>query len=271
MVLTGRSRLQRGETLARMPLAGSGRVSLLPLAVGVAVGAGLLVGVDDWADALITSFALAIIVASVVVVAGYAGQLSLCQFALAGVGAWVAARLMSANGWPFELAWLTAVVVTDARRHRRRPPGGADPGHQPRRRHARTGADVQLAHLHQQRGDRRGARPADRRCLGLRPRPRSRRPPASATAGSCSSCSCSWGWWWPTSAEAGSVLACWRCGATSAPPPRSASASSGPSSTPSPSRPPSRPSAGCSCRCGRRTSASGSTASSARCCSCSTR
>jgi branched-subunit amino acid ABC-type transport system permease component len=112
MVLSGRSRLQRGETLARMPLAGSGRVSVLPLAVGVAVGAGLLVSVEDWTDALITSFALAIIVASVVVVAGYAGQLSLCQIALAGVGAWVAARLMSANGWPFELAWLTAVVVT---------------------------------------------------------------------------------------------------------------------------------------------------------------
>jgi ABC-type branched-subunit amino acid transport system ATPase component/ABC-type branched-subunit amino acid transport system permease subunit len=112
MVLTGRSRLQRGETLARLPLAGSGRVSLLPLVVGVAVGAGLLVSVEDWTDALITSFALAIIVASVVVVAGYAGQLSLCQIALAGVGAWVAARLMSANGWPFELAWLAAVVVT---------------------------------------------------------------------------------------------------------------------------------------------------------------
>src|ERR687893_2369643 len=95
-----------------MPLPGSGRVSVLPLAIGVAVDAGLLVSVEDWTDALITSFALAIIVASVVVVAGYAGQLSLCQIALAGVGAWVAARLMSANGWPFELALLTAVVVT---------------------------------------------------------------------------------------------------------------------------------------------------------------
>ena len=112
MVLTGRSRLQRGETLARLPLPGTGRVSLLPLVVGVTVGAGLLVSVGDWTDALITSFALAIIVASVVVVAGYAGQLSLCQMALAGVGAWVAARLMSASGWPFELALLAAVVVT---------------------------------------------------------------------------------------------------------------------------------------------------------------
>ncbi|OWY59900.1 hypothetical protein B7486_72090, partial [cyanobacterium TDX16] len=112
MVVTGRSRLQRGETVARLPLPGSGRVSLLPLAVGVAVGAGLLAGVDTWTDALITTFALAIVVASVIVVAGYAGQLSLCQFALAGVGAWVAARLISVNGWPFEAALLVAVAAT---------------------------------------------------------------------------------------------------------------------------------------------------------------
>ncbi len=70
------------------------------------------IGVDSWSDALITTFALCIIVASVVVIAGYAGQLSLCQFALAGVGAWMAARLISANGWPFELAWVVAIVGT---------------------------------------------------------------------------------------------------------------------------------------------------------------
>ena len=112
MVVTGRSRLQRGETVARLPLPGSGRVSLLPLVVGIGLGAGLLAGVDTWTDALITTFALAIIVTSVIVVAGYAGQLSLCQFALAGVGAWVAARLMSTNGWPFEAALLAAVAGT---------------------------------------------------------------------------------------------------------------------------------------------------------------
>jgi sulfate-transporting ATPase len=112
MIVTGRSRLQRGETVARLPLPGSGRVSMLPLVVGLAVGVGLLAGVDTWTDALITTFALAIIVTSVIVVAGFAGQLSLCQFALAGVGAWVAARLMSANDWPFEAALLAAVIGT---------------------------------------------------------------------------------------------------------------------------------------------------------------
>jgi ABC-type branched-subunit amino acid transport system ATPase component/ABC-type branched-subunit amino acid transport system permease subunit len=112
LVVTGKSRLQRGETMARLPLPGSGRVSMLPLVVGIALGAGLLIGVHSWADALITTFALCIIVASVVVIAGYAGQLSLCQFALAGVGAWMAARLISANGWPFALAWVAAIAGT---------------------------------------------------------------------------------------------------------------------------------------------------------------
>ncbi|HET9730056.1 MAG TPA: branched-chain amino acid ABC transporter permease, partial [Acidimicrobiia bacterium] len=95
MMATGRSRLQRGETMARLPLPGTGRVSLLPLIVGVVMAAALLAGVNTWADALITTFAAAIILCSVVVVAGYAGQLSLCQFAFAGLGAWMAARLMS--------------------------------------------------------------------------------------------------------------------------------------------------------------------------------
>ena len=112
MIVTGRSRLQRGETVARLPLPGSGSVSLLPLVVATAVGVALLFGVDTWTNALISTFAIAIILASVVVVAGYAGQLSLCQFALAGFGAWVVARLVSVNGWPFELALGGGMVVT---------------------------------------------------------------------------------------------------------------------------------------------------------------
>jgi sulfate-transporting ATPase len=112
MVVTGRSRLQRGEVLARLPLPGGGKISLVPLVSGVVLAVALLVGVDTWSDALITTFAAAIILCSVVVVAGYAGQLSLCQFALAGLGAWMAARLVSANGWPFELALVVAVAGT---------------------------------------------------------------------------------------------------------------------------------------------------------------
>ena len=141
MIATGRSRLQRGETLGA------------PAAARAAAGfrssrsrsvsswrSRLLVGVDTWADALITTFAIAIILCSVVVVAGYAGQLSLCQFALAGLGAWMAARLVSANGWPFEAAMLAAVVGHHARRCGRRAARDPNARNEPRRRHARDRA-----------------------------------------------------------------------------------------------------------------------------------
>jgi sulfate-transporting ATPase len=112
MIVTGRSRLQRGETSARLPLSGSGRVYIPALVVGIVMSVALLAGVDTWADALITTFAIGIILCSVVVVAGYAGQLSLCQFALAGLGAWMAAHLVSADGWSFEAAIVVAVIGT---------------------------------------------------------------------------------------------------------------------------------------------------------------
>ena len=43
-----------------------------------------------------TTFAMGFVLLSVVVITGYAGQLSLGQFALAGFGAWVAGRLVDA-------------------------------------------------------------------------------------------------------------------------------------------------------------------------------
>ena len=42
---------------------------------------------------------------------GYAGQLSLCQFALGGFGAWVAARLIVTQGIPFEVGLLAAMAA----------------------------------------------------------------------------------------------------------------------------------------------------------------
>ncbi len=42
---------------------------------------------------------------------GYTGQLSLAQFALAGIGAFTAGKLAAGHGWPFELALLVGVAV----------------------------------------------------------------------------------------------------------------------------------------------------------------
>ncbi len=111
-VLSGRLRPARGESVARLPLPGSGQITRVALVVGVVVGAVLVATAESYADALITTFGMSIIVASVVVVSGYAGQLSLCQYALAGFGAWAAARAANDLGVSFPVALVIGVVAT---------------------------------------------------------------------------------------------------------------------------------------------------------------
>jgi ABC-type branched-subunit amino acid transport system ATPase component/ABC-type branched-subunit amino acid transport system permease subunit len=113
-VFSGRARPTRGETAARLPLPGSGRIARIPLGLALAAGVALIIGVPSYADALIVTFGIGIIIASVVVVSGYAGQLSLCQYALAGFGAWTAARLANSFDVPFVVAVVLGVLVATA-------------------------------------------------------------------------------------------------------------------------------------------------------------
>jgi sulfate-transporting ATPase len=113
-VASGRARPARGETNARLPLPGSGRVARLPLALAIVAGGALVFSAPSYASALITTFGIAIIIASVIVVSGYAGQLSLCQYALAGFGAWAAARSANSLDVPFLVAVLIGVVAATA-------------------------------------------------------------------------------------------------------------------------------------------------------------
>lgn len=113
-VFSGRARPTRGEMAARLPLPGSGKVARIPLAVAIAAGAVMIVAVPSYADAVIVTFGIGIIIASVVVVSGYAGQLSLCQYALAGFGAWAAARAANSLDVPFLLALVIGVGAATA-------------------------------------------------------------------------------------------------------------------------------------------------------------
>ncbi len=112
MVLRGRGIPDRGHVRDRLPLVGTGRVRL----PAVLLGFGLLM-VMTWAfgihyaNAMITTSATAIVLLSVVVVTGYAGQISLCQFALAGLATFVAGRLVVAAHLPMALAVLVAILV----------------------------------------------------------------------------------------------------------------------------------------------------------------
>ncbi|MEU7814339.1 branched-chain amino acid ABC transporter permease/ATP-binding protein [Pseudonocardia sp. NPDC049154] len=112
MVLRGRSIPLRGFLGARLPALGSGRIRW-PIVGGVLVVGLVLIWLvlpDVWNDALLTSMLVAVVMLSIVVVTGFAGQLSLAQFALAGVGAVIASLLGTYVGLPFPLLLLAAAV-----------------------------------------------------------------------------------------------------------------------------------------------------------------
>ena len=111
LMITGRALPMRGEATEEPPEIGDGEIQRRRLAIAVVVTLGM---VWFWfSPTLLSAFeismATALVVLSVVVVTGYAGQLSLAQMALAGMGAWIAARLVANWGVPFELALLAGV------------------------------------------------------------------------------------------------------------------------------------------------------------------
>ena len=108
LIVRGRSLPLRGDVAERPPELGSGRVRLRvgrPAHAAVAAVAVTLldVAVLGATRSRLTA-AVGFVTLSVVVVTGYTGQLSLAQFGLAGIGAWIAARLVASYDVPFELA-----------------------------------------------------------------------------------------------------------------------------------------------------------------------
>jgi sulfate-transporting ATPase len=113
LMLRGRSLPLRSFVQERLPRVGSGRIPRLRVAVClVVVGVVASVVNVNWViGATITLFA-AIILLSQVVITGYAGQLSLAQLTMAGLGAIVAAKVAEAAGTPFLLSILIGMAAT---------------------------------------------------------------------------------------------------------------------------------------------------------------
>jgi len=105
----------RSKVAERLPAVAPAVGGLVPWALA-AVLAGLvaIAAGGEVAIALTASFATAILGLSIVVLTGYAGLLSLAQFALAGVGALAAGRLSDAAGVPFILAILGGALAAGA-------------------------------------------------------------------------------------------------------------------------------------------------------------
>jgi sulfate-transporting ATPase len=112
LVALGRSLPLRGETTERPPEVGGGRIRP-PLLLGAVVAVVLLVSFvfsTNVVESVTTSAALGIIILSLVVVTGFTGQLSLAQFALAGMGGWIAASLVANEGFSFGAAAICGVL-----------------------------------------------------------------------------------------------------------------------------------------------------------------
>lgn len=112
MMLRGNAIPVRGHVGTRLPAIGRGTVSPMTVAVCSSIA---LVSIwtwvsDEWVEALITSLSAGLILVSLVVVIGYAGQVSLAQYALAGAGAFVAVHSGATLGWPFLASLLAGVV-----------------------------------------------------------------------------------------------------------------------------------------------------------------
>ena len=113
VLLTRSQPVTRGEAAVRFASVGSGIIRPRVLVPAVLVALLLIWAVVpvSWVSAIGVQLPVALVLLSVVVVTGYTGQLSLAQFAFAGVGAFVAGRL-AASGVPFGWALVLACVAT---------------------------------------------------------------------------------------------------------------------------------------------------------------
>jgi sulfate-transporting ATPase len=113
VVVRGRGLPLRSHVAARLPRIGSGRINWR----GLLIASGVLLYLlfqrmdEDWAVATCNSLAVAVLVLSIVVLTGYAGQISLAQAALAGIGALIAGRFIHA-GLGVELSILLGILLT---------------------------------------------------------------------------------------------------------------------------------------------------------------
>ncbi len=113
LVFRGRSLPMRDHYLQQLPMVGTGRISWAWTLFGC--GAVIFVMVTKepkWIDAITVSLGVAIVLLSIVVVTGYAGQLSLAQFSIAGFGAFVAGRLVAVYDIPFLLGLVAGIAAT---------------------------------------------------------------------------------------------------------------------------------------------------------------
>lgn len=112
LIVQGKSLPARDYFLQRMPQLGNGRIRPIVVIV-VAVFAAILLQLMSpvWQDAFLIFLGMATVLMSLVLLTGYTGQISLAQYTIAGLGAWIVAHLYVTFGLPFLLALIVGVVI----------------------------------------------------------------------------------------------------------------------------------------------------------------
>ena len=159
LVVRGKGIPLRSHILDRLPAVGSGRIRPVRVVVAFVLGCVVMALLSkEWAVALTVTVAFAMVCLSVVVVTGYAGQLSLAQFLIGTAGAFAAARLMAVNHVAVPPGMHRGRGRGDPVGARCRRSGTAHPRHQPGDRNARARRRPVRADPQQLRDHRRGQR-----------------------------------------------------------------------------------------------------------------
>ncbi len=109
--ISGRGIPTRDFSHDRLPGVGDGMPRLHTLVLIVLATILLIfVAPENYVVAATMSLIAGTILVSVVVVTGFAGQVSLAQFGIAGVAAFVSGRIVASHGWPFLPALLVGVL-----------------------------------------------------------------------------------------------------------------------------------------------------------------
>lgn len=113
LVVRGRGLPLRSHVAERLPKLGTGQLNRRGLIIASAIMLALLTLVFDieWQIATYISITVGVMILSIVVLTGYAGQISLAQWTLGGVGALIAGQLIRADV-PTELAIVGGVLLT---------------------------------------------------------------------------------------------------------------------------------------------------------------
>lgn len=113
IVLGGRALPGRGESFSvRLPAVGDGRIKPVKGVLLVVIGVILALEISPtWSTAMISSCVFGLMALSMVVVTGYAGQISVASAAFAGFGSFIAARTSSDVHFPFLVCILFGTIA----------------------------------------------------------------------------------------------------------------------------------------------------------------